>query len=193
MAVPARKKLSYQEYLDLERRTDVRHEFLNGEAWAMAGGTLRHSAIKANLTTAVGVALRGTPCRAYDSDAKLLVEPTGLATYPDLAIVCGPVRRAQLDRHAATNPTALFEVLTDSTEAWDRGEKFRHYRDLDRLQQYVLVGTKRQLVEVFRRGADDTWVLREYGPGESVDLDGTGTTISVDDLYLDLPEDPPDE
>ena len=190
MALPAEKPyLSYADYLALEADTGVRHEYLDGEAWAMAGGTLRHSAIKTNLTIAVGLALRGRPCRAYDSDAKMLVTDTGLATYPDLAIVCGPVAQAAQDRHAAVNPTVLFEVLSPSTEAWDRGEKFRHYRHLGSLQQYVLISADTARVEVFTRGLEGTWVMREAGPGGQIALDSVQISIEVDELYADLPDD----
>ena len=182
--------LSYAEYLALERSTDTRHEYLAGEVWAMAGGTLRHSAIKANLLIEVASALRGTPCRVYDSDAKVRVEGTDLSTYPDLAVVCGPVERSSTDRHALTNPTALFEVLSPSTERWDRGGKFRHVRTLGALRQYVLVNTDLPRVEVFTRGEDGAWSFREYGPGEAFPLhDGR---VAVDALWADLPDEEPE-
>lgn len=193
MAEAVRKKLSYAEYLALERETDQRHEYLDGEVWAMAGGTLRHSAIKYNLAGLVFIALRGRPCRGYDSDAKTLVEQTGLATYPDLAIVCGRTETAELDRHAATNPTVLFEVLSGRTEGWDRGEKFRHCRELPSLQQYVLVSTTAQVVEVYTRGPDDSWVLRTYRAGQQVPLTSVEIELSVDELYVDLPDEPEDD
>ena len=194
MGQPARKhRLSYQDYLALERETDLRHEFLDGEAWAMAGGTLRHSALKVNLGGLMFVALRGRPCRAYDADAKTIVPDTGLATYADLAVLCGPPEPAPHDRHALTNPVVLFEVLSPSTEAWDRGGKFHHYRHLGSLQHYVLLTTEQPRVEVFTRGEGGSWILRTYGPGDRVALPAIEVELSVDELYADLPEEPVEE
>ncbi|MEZ4239346.1 MAG: Uma2 family endonuclease [Myxococcota bacterium] len=110
------RPLSYAAYLALEAETGVRHEYLDGEAWAMAGGTVRHAKLKTNLTADLSVALGDGPCQAYDSDLKLRMLETGLATYADLAVICGPVARHPDDRHAATNPTVVFEVLSPSTE-----------------------------------------------------------------------------
>lgn len=182
--------LSYAEYLELERSTDIRHEFLRGEAWAMAGGTPRHSAIKSNLLFAVALTLRSGPCRVYDSDLKVRIPETGLATYPDLSLICGPLLRDGEDPNAATNPTVLFEVLSPSREAWDRGGKFHHYQRLPGLRQYVLIGDDPPLVEVFSRGTDGGWLLRSYRPGERFELDLTEgrVELSVDELYRELPE-----
>jgi Uma2 family endonuclease len=185
---PAVRKASYSEYLALEQRTGVRHEFVDGEAWAMAGGTKRHSAVKTNLAGEIYVALRGSPCRSYDSDLKLRVPATGLATYTDLTVICGGVEVHAEDVHAATNPTVVFEVLSPSTEAWDRGGKFEHLGRTTSLQQYVLLAQDRPLVEVFTRGEGGTWELRRYGAGEQADLGAIGVRLAVDPLYADLPD-----
>lgn len=183
-----RGHLTYAEYLELEQRTGMRHEYLDGEAWMMAGGTMRHSAVKVNLVGALFTRLRGRPCRIYDSDLKTIVPPTGLATYADVAVICGSPQAAALDRHAATNPVALFEVLSGSTEAWDRGGKFHHYRHLDSLQHYVLVSVHTSRVEVYSRGPDGTWVLREHGAGQTFSLPAVEVELPVDELYLDMPD-----
>lgn len=191
MALAARKlKLSYQDYLEIERQTDTRHEFLDGEVFAMAGGTLRHSATKANLLGQFYVGLRGrAPCRTYDSDTKIRVPATGLATYPDLAIICGQPEVDAEDPNAATNPTLLAEVLSPSTEAWDRGGKFDHYQQLPSLQHYLLLDPRKPLLQHFERQADGSWRLTTHRAGGSLTV--LGVTLSVDELYADLPEDPP--
>jgi len=188
MAEPARKPLTYDEYLAIERETDIRHQFLDGEVWAMAGGTLRHSAIKTNLAVVFGTVLKGKPCRPYDSDAKIRIPETGLATYPDLAIICGPLMVDGEDHNAATNPTVLVEVLSKDTEAWDRGGKFLHYRRLDSLQHTLLVSQDAARIELFTRMDDGTWRLSEHGPGQKVDLPAVGISLDVDAVFSDLPE-----
>jgi Uma2 family endonuclease len=192
MASAARKLVSYAEYLEFERNLDVRCEFLNGDVWAMAGGTPRHSKVKANLSGVLYVALRRTPCAAYDSDLKVLVPDTGLATYPDAAVICGPLMRHHQDNNAVTNPSALFEVICASTEAWDRGGKFAHYRRLESLQHYLLVDSQLQRVEHYERQDDGRWLLSEHGPGSGVHLAALGVALAVDDLYEDLPDEPTD-
>ena len=173
----------YATYLEIERETDQRHEWLDGHAYAMAGGTLIHAA----LSLAVGSELRtlAVPrgCRVFSSDAKVRVLATGLATYPDASVVCGPLAVDSMDPHAMTNPTMLVEVLSDGTERYDRGEKFEHFRRIPTLRDYVLVSQHKALIEVFSRGDDGLWTLREAGPGQSVPLTGLPGSIEVDRVY----------
>lgn len=183
MPATAPQRLTYAEYLRIEASTDERHEFFDGVVLAMAGGTMAHAKVKVNLTIAIGTALRGRPCQPYDSDQRIRVPATSLATYPDLSVVCGPRVPDVEDRHAATNPTVLFEVLSPSTEAYDRGEKFAQYRRLPTLQQYVLVDAQRVSVEVFSLNDHGRWELTEYGAGDRVELGAIGVTVSVDELY----------
>ncbi len=191
MGEAARKiELSYQDYLALEKETDLRHEFLHGVAWAMAGGTVEHSALKSNLMMAVGAALRGHPCRPYDSDLKIHIEDTGLFTYPDLTVICGKVLRSSQDANALTNPSLLVEVLSPSTESWDRGAKFAHYRRVPTLSYYLLVSLEPRRVELYARQPDGRWMLSEHGPGEQIELPSLEISISVDEIYADLPEAP---
>lgn len=186
-------KLSYEEYLALERETDLRHELLDGEARAMGGGTILHSAIKSNLTALFHSALRGRPCRPYDADMKVHVEETGLFTYPDLSVICGPPIRSKVDRDAATNPILLAEVLSRTSEGWDRGGKFAHYRRSPSLKHYLLVSTDTVRVEIYTREEDGRWVLSEHGAGEQVEIPALGVALSVDELYADLPEEEEEE
>lgn len=188
MAVPATRRYSYAEYLDLERETGVRHELLDGAVVAMAGGTLRHSRIKTNLAVCLGSALWSGPCEPYGSDAKIRVPASGLATYPDLAVISGPPERHPNDHHAATNPTALFEVLSRSTERWDRDGKFEHLRALESLRLYVLIKPDRPRVDVFERLDGGEWRFRAYGAGELIELGPIGAQLAVDDLYGNLPD-----
>jgi Uma2 family endonuclease len=187
MGEPARRRWTYEEYLALERDTGLRHEFVDGEVRAMSGGSLRHSAIKTNLARLVGNALVGGPCRTYDSDAKIRVLETGLASYADLTVVCGRRETDPADRHALTNPTALFEVLSPGTEAWDRGGKFLHAQRIPVLRLYVLVSPDEPRIELYER-LDGEWRYAVHTEGE-VELPGLGVTLRLDEVYADLGDD----
>ena len=190
MAEPARKlSLSYEDYLAIEDEAAVRHEFLDGEVFAMAGGTIRHSALKSRLLGQAYAALRGRPCEAYDADLKLRVPETGLASYADLAVICGPPVPDAEDPNAATNPVLLAEVLSPSTEAWDRGGKFLHYQKLPTLRHYLLIDPNRPGIEHYERLEDGAWRYRFIGPGGVVAA--LDVQIAVDELFADLPEPAP--
>src|SRR5207302_572820 len=137
-AVP-KPLLSPQEYLARERLADFRSEFYRGEMFTMAGGSPRHSLIKTNLLGELRNALKGRPCTAYDSDLRIRVSATGLYTYPDASVLCGELQFDDEHRDTVLNPALLAEVLSDSTEAYDRGKTFTHYRQIVSLQEYLLV------------------------------------------------------
>ncbi|MEO0325423.1 MAG: Uma2 family endonuclease [Myxococcota bacterium] len=183
MAEPA-ASLTYAEYLALEKRTGVRHDFVGGRAIAMAGGTPEHARLCLAVGAELRAALAGGPCVAYGSELKLLVEATGRATYADAAVVCGEAEPSEIDRNALTNPQVVVEVLSRGTEADDRGEKFAHYQRLPSLQEYVLVAQDEARVEVFRRGNEaGEWVLKSFGPGDAFELPSLGLRVSVDAVY----------
>ena len=176
--------MSYAEYLELDERAEVRHEFIDGLVVAMAGGTIEHSRLVARMGYLLQQALEGKPCNVFSSDGRVRIEATNRSTHPDVSVVCGPVKRASDDPHGITNPVVLVEVLSDATEKDDRGSKFAHYRRLPSLREYVLIAQGAPAVEVFRKEGD-LWVLREHGPGEELELASLAITISVDRLYAD--------
>ena len=182
---PSSASLTYAEYLAREQRSDTKHEFLRGEAWAMAGGTPEHGRLAAALIRALGNALDGRPCVVYTSDVRVRISESDRSTYPDLSVVCGKRISAPEDPDAITNPVVLVEVLSDTTEAEDRGEKFAHYRRLASLREYVLVSQKAERIEVFRRDAEGRWTLYESGRGAAFELVSLGVSVSVDQLYRD--------
>jgi len=184
MVASARQRMTYAEFLAFEEASEVKHEYLRGEVWAMAGGTPSHSRLQANCIMALGTALRGRPCQVFTSDLRVRIEVTDRSTYPDVTVVCGPPQFASDDANAVTNPIVIVEVLSDSTESADRNEKFSHYRRLSSLQEYVLVDHRRRNVEVFRRKGR-TW---EFIPSEeagTVELTSLGVVLNIDELYLD--------
>lgn len=192
MAVPAAQPyIAYADYLALEEKSGKKHEWLDGvvydmEALGMAGGTPDHAALMMAVGIALGAQLRSKPCRIYGPDLKVRVPATGLATYPDLTVICGSLAVDPEDRNAATNPVLLVEVLSDSSEGYDRGEKFAHYRRLPSLREYVLVSQRSRRIEVFRKNAAGKWELaEEASAGQSAPLASIDCTLSVDEVYAD--------
>jgi Uma2 family endonuclease len=191
MSEAARRTWTYEAYLQLERETDRRHAWLDGRVWAMAGGSPRHSALKLRVGGTLMQQLLGGPCIALDSDCKVVVQATGLATYPDVSVVCGDLERAATDTNAIVNPTLIVEVLSDSTEWWDRGGKFQHYQQIPGLRHYVLVSTVEPRIEHFARADGGAWSYRSHGAGDRLILDDLGVRLDVDTLHDRLPEEPP--
>jgi Uma2 family endonuclease len=182
MSQAAVATLTYGEYLALERRADLKHEYLDGVIRAMSGGTPEHGRLASQLHHLVRTALQDRKCEVFSSDVRIRIEAANRATNPDLSVVCGRLERSPVDDDAIVNPIVIVEVLSETTEAYDRGEKFRHYRRIGSLREYVLVSQKEPLVEVWRREGD-AWHPREYGRGERAELASIDATISVDELY----------
>src|SRR5438045_8008332 len=172
---------SYSEYLALEASSNVKHEFLAGQIYAMAGGTPEHAALAAAVIGLLFPQLRGRACRSYDSDLRVRT-PSGLATYPDVTVICGPSERKDTDPQAVTNPTLIIEVLSRSTEEYDAGDKFEHYKTLPSLRQYVLVSHRERAVEVWTRGEADEWRSATVREGEIAEL-AIKARLDVRELY----------
>lgn len=183
--MPARKPtMTYAEYLAFEDKAIGRHELLNGEVFAMGGGTIEHARLIAGVSIALGNALRDRPCCVYTAELRIRIRATGLTTYPDVSVICGKAEIDSEDPCAIVNPTLVVEVLSDSTEAYDRGEKAAHYRHLPSLREYMLVSQHRPRIEVYRRNGAGRWELYEYESG-SVELASVDCTVSVDEVYRD--------
>jgi Uma2 family endonuclease len=182
MAAPSRR-YTFEDYLSVEEMSAVRHEFLNGEIFAKAGGTPEHAALSAAAVVVLGRRLEGRPCRPYSADLRIRVIATGLATYADAAVICGdPIRDPASPTHV-TNPIVIVEVLGQSTEAHDRGEKREHYQQIASLREYVLVAQDRREIEVYARPTGGTWRRTVHRATEAVDLPSIGIQFSVDELY----------
>jgi len=153
MIAPARQRFTFLEYLWLDQNSGLRHEYLDGHVWAMAGGSPDHAAIAANLIALLGALLREGPCRVFTADLRIRVVATGLGTYPDLSVVCGALEADPEDPrgHTVTNPKVLVEVLSPSTEDYDRGEKLAHYKQIPSLEAVLLVAQEERRVEIWRR------------------------------------------
>lgn len=183
MTQPACRRHTHAEYLRLEEFSNVKHEFCGGEIHAMAGGTIDHAALAMAVGRLLGNGLAGRPCRVFSSDLRVRVLATGLATYPDVSVVCGPIERDPDDRHAVANPIVIVEVLSESTADYDRGEKFEHYRQLASLRAYLLIDSRAISVEARHRAPDGTWTTASAGPGQRVSLPSLDLSLAVDELY----------
>ncbi len=180
--------MSYADYLALERASEAKHEYVNGEVYAMAGGTPEHARLQSRLDQLLGVALEGRPCAVFASDLRIRIVDTGRSTYPDVTVVCGRVETAADDEDAVTNPTLIVEVLSRNTEAEDRGPKWAHYQRIEALREYVLVGQDARGVEVFRRDGA-RWTYESFGPGDTARFESVGAAVAVDELYRNPLED----
>jgi Uma2 family endonuclease len=148
-----------EEYLYRERKAEFRSEYFRGETFAMAGASANHNLIVLNAGSSLREQLKKKPCRVYPSDLKLRIEATGLYTYPDLSVVCGEPQLESDAGDVLLNPVVLVEVLSDSTEAYDRGKKFEHYRTIPSLMHYILIAQDRHSIDCFSREPDDRWSL----------------------------------
>jgi Uma2 family endonuclease len=184
--LPRRHHYSFREYLDLEEASNVRHEYADGQIYAMAGGTPEHAALAVSVSAALHGQLAGGPCRVFSSDLRVRVPASGVATYPDVTVVCGPLDRDPESPTSVTNPVVLVEILSDATEEYDRGEKFDQYKQLASLLEYVLVSQREPLIEVHRREPGGGW-SSHVGRSGSIHLLSIGCALDVDAIYRSLP------
>ncbi len=181
---PRHHHYTYDDYLDHDDNAPGRHEFLDGQIYAMAGGSPQHAAICAHVIAALDAQLRGRGCEVYSSDLRVRVLATGLATYPDATVTCGPLELDPADpkRHTVTNPMLLVEVLSPSTADYDRGDKLDNYKLIPSVREVVLVAHDERMVEVWRRVETDQWVRREARSGV-LELTALGCTLDVEDVF----------
>lgn len=179
----ARAIYSYAEYRRFEEATDAKHEFFDGDILAMAGGTPEHAALAAAIISALSGFMAGKSCSVFSSDLRVRVRTTGLATYPDATVVCGEIQRDPEDENAVTNPVVLVEVLSESTAAYDAGDKFEHYRQIPALRAYLLVSQDQRRIELRSRDDDGTWHNRIAGSGECLYLEAIAMELVVDAIY----------
>lgn len=181
-STPRLHRYSFQDYLAVEEVSRVKHEFLDGEIYAMAGGSVLHAALSAAVLAALHNQLRGR-CRVYSSDLRIRVLATGLASYPDVTVVCGTVIADPKDADTVTNPTALVEVLSPSTADYDLGEKFEHYKQAPSVRAVVYVWQDWRQIELRERAADGSWRIQTVGHGQHVLIESLECRLDVNALY----------
>lgn len=171
-------------YLEFERASETKHEFYRGEVFDLSGASFRRTLIAANTSAALHAQLRKTKCSLHSNDLRIQVRAVGLYTYPDVIIICGEPRFLDKRNDTVTNPTLIVEVLSKSTESYDRGKKFQHYRTLETLQEYVLISQDSANVERFTRQQGGDWLLSAAsGLDASIALASVGCTLALADVY----------
>jgi Uma2 family endonuclease len=177
--------MSVDDYVALDRADEQRWEYVNGEAYAMAGGTTEHALVAGNLHVALRAALEGKPCLAFHEAQKIATVRTPAYHYPDASVVCPPFTKDARDENALTSPVALFEVLSPATRNYDQGDKFAHYRSIETLTDYVLVDLDARMVEHRRKLDGGEW-LSSYRTEGAVTLASLGITLPIEALWKDL-------
>ncbi len=184
MSAQPQPRLTPEQYLESERAAEFRSEYYCGQIFAMAGGSYQHFQIIGNVTGELHAALKKRPCSVGSNDLRLRVSPQGLYTYPDVVVICGDPRFADNQQDTLLNPTLIVEVLSPSTEGYDRGFKFAQYRTVESLEEYVLVAQAEPRVEVFRRQRDRHWLLSEaYGLESTCRFDSLDCSLALADIY----------
>ncbi len=173
-----------EEYLKWEEQQPVKYEYLNGEPYAMAGGTLNHTSIALNLASELKNHLRGKGCKAYMADAKLGISEKGPFFYPDIMVTCD--QRDQKESKIIYHPRVIIEVLSPSTEAFDRGDKFKFYRQIDTLKEYVLIDSKKVNIDCFRLNEKGFWELHSYQENEEFQLRAIDFSCPISVVYEDI-------
>lgn len=185
------QKLTVEEYLEIERKAEFKSEFYRGEMFAMSGGTKRHSVIGGNVLSELHFKLKGHPCRPYNSDLRVM-SPSGLWTYPDVSVACGANPSDDETADLLRNPVLIIEVLSDSTEGYDRGKKFDHYRTIESLKEYVLISQNEPMVLTFLRLDDGCWKMQPiHGLEQSVKFESINVVVPMTDIYRDVSFEPP--
>ena len=185
-AVP-KNQFTIEEYLARERVAEGKSEFYRGQIFAMAGGSPRHNTLSVNIASSLRGRLRGLPCRPFNSDQRIRTQANGLITYPDVSVVCGEFQVDSADRDAIVNLRVIFEVLSQSTESYDRGKKFELSRQLDSLEEYILVLQDEALIERFSRQENGSWLLTVFmGLEAELELQSVATNLPLSEIYEDV-------
>jgi Uma2 family endonuclease len=181
-AIP-QKNWTAEEYLTFERASDEKHEFLDGTVFAITGANRKHNLIVVNLVTTLVIQLKGRPCEAYVNDMRVKLQERDYV-YPDVTVACGSPEFEDAHVDTLLNPTLIIEVLSPSTEQYDRGRKFESYRSLSSLQEYVRIAQHRPHIEHFARQAEETWLFSEVkSMAAALELPSIGCTLAVADIY----------
>lgn len=179
-----KQKVSIEEYLEMENAADEKHEYYKGEIFAMSGAKVPHNTITTNILISLGQKLKGKGCRPFNSDQRIHIPSNTLFTYPDISIICGEIITRNDDDYNVLNPTVIIEVLSKSTRNYDRGEKFKLYRDIKTLKEYILIDSASIHMEVFRLNESEHWELDEYdAPGDTLLIKAINESILLSDIY----------
>ena len=184
MSIQPKTRLTPEQYLEIERQAEYKSEYFNGEMFAFAGATENHVVIVGNLSANFHAQLRNKKCKFYANDMRVKVNITGLYTYPDVVVVCGIPQFEDNENDTLLNPIVIIEVLSPSTENYDRGTKFEHYRTIESLSDYILVAQDKIHVEHYVRQSDRSWLFSEFKSiKDKFQIQSIGRDLSVEEIY----------
>jgi len=186
MTTQPQARLTPEEYLRMERDTEWKSEYIDGEMFAMSGASPDHVLIATNIAGELRVRLRGGPSTVYTADLRVTTDPQRHYAYPDVVVICGPREYTDERRDTITNPKLIVEVLSSSTENYDRGAKFERYRAMHTLAEYMLVAQDRIHVELYTRQPDDRWLLREWNEPTEIELASLDCRLSIAEVYANV-------
>lgn len=187
MSTQKARKLTEKEYLQIERKAEFKSEYYNGEVFALAGASLEHNRISKNITKSLSNQLNNKPCESFQSDLKVKEQTSGLFTYPDIVVICGEPVFYDQEKDTVTNPTVLMEVLSPSTEGYDRGFKFELYRKIKSLKDYLLISQEKTSIEYYTRLSDGSWNLKEYtDKSQSIDIKSIECSLDLNEVYYNV-------
>jgi Uma2 family endonuclease len=180
----SKQKISIEAYLEMENAALEKHEYYKGEVFAMSGAKVPHNRITSNLLGELKNKLKGKKCQPFGSDMRVHIQSNTLFTYPDISIFCGEIVTLNDDEYNALNPTAIIEVLSKSTKNYNRGEKFKLYRDIRTLKEYILVDSESLHIEVFRLNESNHWELEEYNDANNyLEIKAISENILIAEIY----------
>ncbi|WP_269227407.1 Uma2 family endonuclease [Flavobacterium eburneipallidum] len=183
MGLPEILYISQKDYLEAERLAVEKHEYFKGEIFAMSGASITHNKIFSNSFSDIGSKLKGKKCQPFGSDLRVHIPKNTLFTYPDISIICGEIETTDDKFDTITNPSVIIEILSPSTRNYDKGEKFTLYREIDSLQEYILIDSERIMVEKFIRNADNSWQLTEY---KTIEQSFSIATVDIEMQLIDI-------
>lgn len=178
-----KQKMTIEEYLAFENASTEKHEYYRGEVFAMAGAKVHHNEIVVNTLSLIKQFLKGRPCKPYNSDQRIHIEKNSLFTYPDISIICGEVITLNDDEMNALNPSVIIEVLSPSTRTYDRSYKFRLYREIPTLKEYIILESESVGAEIAIFNQQGFWEVREYKATDAIPIHTIGMQLSLQDIY----------
>ena len=179
-----KKTFTIEEYLQYENSASEKHEYYQGEIFAMSGALVPHNMIASNVLIALGQKLKGKSCRPFNSDQRIHIEKNTLFTYPDVSVICGDIQTLNNDEYNVLNPSVIIEVLSKSTKNYDRGEKFKLYRDIPTLKEYILIDSESPGIECFRINQQGLWELKEYKSIDKLlEIPTLQLALSLEEIY----------
>lgn len=179
-----RLRYTLAQYLAIEKKSNIKHEYFENEIFTMAGASDAHNEIFSNLFLHIASKLKGTPCRPYGSDKRLHIPENSLYTYPDISIYCNGLKPSATDKDSSILPTTIIEILSESTQSYDRGDKFKLYRDIPSLKEYILIDSEQVAIESFFLNENNNWELEEYASQtEKLCLKSLNMEIAIQDIY----------